>query len=165
MRVHIVVIVAENNAIGKDNALLCHLPDDMKRFKSLTMGKPVIAGRKTYDSIGKPLPGRRNIVISRQAGLKIAGCEVVGSFVDALSICGEASDVAVIGGAEIYRLALPLTDTIHLTRLHATLEGDVFFPSLDPSQWREVACEEHAADERHRYAFAFVTLERIRSAH
>src|SRR5688572_29803091 len=115
----LVVAVAENDVIGKDNALLWRLPDDLKQFKAVTMGKPVIMGRKTYDSIGKPLPGRANIVISRQRGLRIEGCTVVDSLDAAFDTAGAVPDIAVIGGADIYRQALPLADVIYLTEVHA----------------------------------------------
>jgi dihydrofolate reductase len=160
MRISIVVIIAENGAIGKDNALLCRLPDDMKYFKTITMGKPIVMGRKTYDSIGRPLPGRLNIVVSRQADLAIPGCVVVASLKDAIAAAGDVAEIAVIGGAEIYRHALPLANTIYLTRIHASLEGDVFFPPLVDAQWFEAHREYHAADERHVYPFSFITLER-----
>jgi dihydrofolate reductase len=157
----IIVAVAENGVIGADNGLPWRLPDDLKRFKSLSLGKPVVMGRRTFDSIGRPLPGRTNIVVSRQAGLAIEGAIVARSLDDALVAAGAASEVAVIGGAEIFRQALPRTETIHLTRVHARIAGDVFFPELDPAKWREAAVEHHAADERHLYAFSFVTLQRI----
>lgn len=163
MRISIVVIVAENGAIGKDNALLWRLPDDMKHFKTITMGKPIVMGRKTFDSVGRALPGRLNIVISRQSNLVIPGCIVVASLADAIKAAGDAAEVAVIGGAEIYQHALPLTNTIYLTQVHASVAGDVFFPTLPAllaSQWCITHREEHAADDRHAHAFSFVTLER-----
>jgi dihydrofolate reductase len=157
----IIVAAAENGAIGSDNRLPWHLPDDLKRFKALSLGKPVVMGRRTFDSIGRPLPGRTNIVVSRQAGLAIEGVVVAPSLDAALATAGSVPEIVVIGGAEIFRQALPRTDTIHLTRVHARVAGDVFFPELDPAQWREAAVEHHAADERHQYAFSFVTLQRI----
>lgn len=157
----IIVAVAENGVIGADNGLPWRLPDDLKRFKALSLGKPVVMGRRTFDSIGRPLPGRTNIVVSRQAGLAIEGVIVARSLDDALVAAGAASEIVVIGGAEIFRQALSRTDTIHLTRVHARVAGDVFFPELDPAKWRETAVEHHAADERHLYAFSFVTLQRI----
>ena len=157
----IIVAAAENGAIGSDNRLPWHLPDDLKRFKALSLGKPVVMGRRTFDSIGRPLPGRTNIVVSRQAGLAIEGVVVAPSLDAALATAGSVPEIVVIGGAEIFRQALPCTDTIHLTRVHARVAGDVFFPELDPAQWREAAVEHHAADERHQYAFSFVTLQRI----
>lgn len=157
----IIVAVAENGVIGADNGLPWRLPDDLKRFKALSLGKPVVMGRRTFDSIGRPLPGRTNIVVSRQPGLAIDGVTVAGSLDQALAAAGAAPEIVVIGGAEIFRQALPHTATIHLTRVHARVDGDVFFPELDAAKWREVAVEHHAADERHLYAFSFVTLQRI----
>jgi dihydrofolate reductase len=158
--VSIVVIAAENDAIGKGNQLLCHLPDDLKHFKAVTMGKPVVMGRKTYESIGKPLPGRPNIVVTRQRNLAIPGCIVVDSIESAVRAAGDAPEICMIGGAELYRQALPLTHRIYLTRIHAQLDGDVFFPALTMSEWRETHREPHPADERHAYSFTFTTLER-----
>jgi dihydrofolate reductase len=149
--------------IGAGNRLPWHLPDDLTRFKALSMAKPIVMGRRTFDSIGKPLPGRTNIVISRQAGLAIAGVVVTGSLDAALAAAGQVPEIVIIGGAEIFRQVLPRTDLIHLTRVHARVEGNVVFPELDPGQWRESAVEHHAADERHQYAFSFVTLERAAS--
>ena len=157
----IIVAVAENGVIGTNNALPWRLPDDLKRFKALSLGKPVVMGRRTFDSIGRPLPGRTNIVVSRQPGLAIEGALVAQSLAAALAAASGAPEIAVIGGAEIFRQVLPRTATIHLTRVHARIDGDVFFPDLDPAKWRETAVEHHAADERHQYAFTFVTLQRV----
>jgi dihydrofolate reductase len=159
----IIVAAAENGVIGSDNRLPWHLPDDLKRFKALSLGKPIVMGRRTFESIGKPLPGRTNIVVTRQAGLAIAGVVVVNSLDAALAAAGAAPEVVVIGGAEIFRQALPRADVIHLTRVHARIAGDVVFPGLEPGKWRETAVEHHAADERHQYAFTFVTLQRVAS--
>jgi dihydrofolate reductase len=157
----IIVAVAQNGVIGAANGLPWRLPDDLKRFKALSLGKPVVMGRRTFDSIGRPLPGRTNIVVSRQPALAIDGAIVARSLDEALVAAGAAPEIVVIGGAEIFRQALPRTDMIHLTRVHARVDGDVFFPELDPAKWREAAVEHHAADERHLYAFSFVTLQRI----
>lgn len=159
--ISIIVAAAENGAIGSGNRLPWHLPDDLKRFKALSLRKPIVMGRRTFDSIGRPLPGRTNIVVSRQLGLAIEGVVVVQSLDAALAAAGSVPEIVVIGGAEIFRQVLPGTDTVHLTRVHAHVAGDVFFPQLDPAQWREAAVEHHAADERHQYAFSFVTLQRI----
>jgi dihydrofolate reductase len=159
----IIVAAAENGVIGSDNRLPWHLPDDLKRFKALSLGKPIVMGRRTLESIGKPLPGRTNIVVTRQAGLAIEGVVVVNSLDAALAAAGAAPEVVVIGGAEIFRQALPRADVIHLTRVHARIAGDVVFPELDSGEWRETAVEHHAADARHQYAFTFVTLQRVAS--
>ncbi|HKS57975.1 MAG TPA: type 3 dihydrofolate reductase [Steroidobacteraceae bacterium] len=161
--ISIIVALAGNGVIGSDNRLPWHLPDDLKRFKALSLGKPIVMGRRTFESIGRPLPGRTNIVVSRQPGLAIAGTLVAQSLDAALAAAGAAPEVVIIGGAEIFRQALPRTDVIHMTRVHALVAGDVVFPDLDPAQWRETAVEHHAADERHQYAFTFVTLQRAAS--
>jgi dihydrofolate reductase len=161
--ISILVAMAQNGVIGNDNRLPWDLPDDLKRFKALSLGKPIVMGRRTFDSIGKPLPGRTNIVVSRQPGLAIAGVIVAGSLDAALAAAGAVPEIVIIGGAEIFRQALPRTDTIHLTRVHARVAGNVVFPELDPRQWRETAVEHHAADERHQYSFSFVTLQRVAS--
>lgn len=160
--VALVVAADEEGGIGRGGGLPWHLPADLQHFRALTMGKPVIMGRRTWESIGRPLPGRRNVVVSRQPSLQVPGCEVAGSLDDALRLVDDAAEACVIGGAEIYRLALPLADLIHLTRVHARVEADTFLPPLDPQEWRLRSREEHAADERHAYPFSFITLERRR---
>jgi dihydrofolate reductase len=159
MLVSIVVAIAENNVIGRGNELPWRLPDDLKRFKALTLGKPILMGRKTYESIGKPLPGRTNIVISRQLGFRADGCVNVASVDEALAATA-APEIAVIGGAEIYRQILPRTEVIHLTRVHAEVAGDIYFPEIDWHEWLECECEHHPADERHRYAFTYLKLRK-----
>ena len=156
----IVVAVAANNAIGKDNQLLWHLPADLKHFKNITSGHTIIMGRKTYDSIGKPLPNRRNIVITRQTGLQLKGIEVVNSLEEALSLCKTEDEVFIIGGAEIYRQAIPLCDKIELTRVHQEFDADTFFPELDNEVWKEVCKEDRLPDEKNKFAYTFSTLER-----
>lgn len=158
--VSIVVATDAQGGIGLRGSLPWRLPEDLRRFKALTMGGPVVMGRRTWESIGRPLPGRHNIVVSRQSGLAIEGCTVVDSFDAALAAAGAAPEVFVIGGAEIYRLALPVAATIHLTRVHATVGADTFFPGFDSAEWQEVACDEHPADGRHDHAMSFVTLRR-----
>jgi dihydrofolate reductase len=158
--ISIIVALAENGVIGSDKRLPWHLPDDLKRFKALSLGKPIVMGRRTFESIGRPLPGRTNIVVSRRPELALEGTVVAHSLDAALAAAGAAPEVVIIGGAEIFRQALPRTDVIHLTRVHARVAGDVIFPELDPGEWREIAAEHHAADERHQYAFTFVTLQR-----
>jgi dihydrofolate reductase len=157
--VSLVAALARNRVIGAGNRLPWHLPEDLKRFKRLTLGAPVIMGRKTYVSImeqvGKPLPGRRNVVVTRQAGARWDGCEVVHSLAEALAAAGGAPEVFVIGGAELYAQALPLGDRMYLTLLDADYEGDARFPAFDSSDWREVAREPGDG-------FAFVTYERRR---
>jgi dihydrofolate reductase len=160
-RLALIVAVADNGVIGNGNDLPWRLPDDLRRFKALTLDKPVVMGRRTFDSIGRPLPGRRNIVISRQSGLAIEGCEVAGSLAEALALAGPVPEVMVIGGAQIYQQALARADVIYLTQVHATVPGDAHFPELSAAQWQETASEAHPADERHAHAFTFLTLERV----
>lgn len=157
----IIVAVADNGVIGNSNQLPWRLPDDLKRFKALSLGKPIVMGRKTYDSIGRPLPGRLNVVISRQPGLEIPGCTVVTSIDEAIAAAHPAPEIVIVGGADIYRQVLPRVQVIHLTRVHANVAGDVVFPELKEQEWREVAKEYHPADERHAHAFTFSTLERV----
>jgi dihydrofolate reductase len=158
--VSIVVATDDHGGIGLGGGLPWHLPEDLKRFKALTMGKPIVMGRRTHDSIGRPLPGRHNIVISRQPGLRIEGCTVVDSLDAALAAAGPVPEVVVIGGADVYRLALPGAETLYLTRVHADVGADTFFPALDAADWEEVAREERPADERHAHALSYVTLRR-----
>ncbi len=160
MLLSIVVAAAENDVIGDGNGLPWRLPDDLKRFKAVTFGKPVLMGRKTYESIGKPLVGRRNIVVSRQCGLSIEGCVVVSSIDEAAAAAGSAQEVMVIGGAELYRQILPRVDLIYLTRVHAEVHGDTRFPPIVWDDWIELESEYHEADERHAHAFTFLKLAR-----
>jgi dihydrofolate reductase len=160
MTVTIVVAISENHVIGKDNKLLWYLPNDLKHFKNITTGHTVIMGRKTFDSVGKPLPKRRNIIITRQP-ITIEGCEVVNSIEGALALCAGEDEVFIVGGAEIYKLSLHLTDRIYLTIVHKEFEGDSFFPEIDKSEWDEVSCEDHEPDEKNSLPYSFITLERI----
>jgi dihydrofolate reductase len=161
--VSIIVATDDRGGIGRSGKLPWHLPEDLQRFKRVTMGKPIVMGRKTWDSIGRPLPGRQNIVISRQAGFDAPGAIVVGSLPDALRAAGDVPEVCVIGGAEIYRLALPLAQEIHLTRVHALVDADTFFPLLDAAQWEEIGREDRPADGRHAYPYSFVKLVRVKA--
>ena len=162
--VSIIVATDERGAIGRDGGLPWRLPDDLQRFKAFTMGKPIVMGRKTWDSIGKPLPGRHNIVITRQAAFEVPGVTVVASLDEALRAAGDVPEVCIIGGAEIYRLALPRADLIHLTRVHAAVDADTYFPELGAGEWDEVQVEQHAADEKHVYAYSCLELQRRHTA-
>jgi dihydrofolate reductase len=157
----IIVAVADNGVIGSGNQLPWRLPDDLKRFKALSLGKPIVMGRKTYDSIGRPLPGRLNIIVSRRGDLQIPGCTIVSSVTEAIAAAGDVDEIVIVGGADIYRQLLPRVQTIHLTRVHANVDGDVYFPELGPGEWRERTSEYHPADERHAHAFTFSELERV----
>ncbi len=152
--------VARNGVIGRRGELPWHLPADLAHFKRVTQGKPVVMGRRTHNSIGRALPGRRNLVVtSRERG--VAGdCEVVSSLDDALARCADASEVVVIGGAALYAEALGRARRLYLTQVHADVEGDVYLPPLDLDAWTEVERIEHPADARHAHAFSIATLER-----
>ncbi|GAB1462123.1 dihydrofolate reductase [Pedobacter sp.] len=156
----IVVAISANNAIGKNNELLWHMPNDLKHFKNITSGGTVVMGRKTFDSVGRPLPNRRNIVITRQKDLQIDGVEVVNSLNSALELTSNEEKIFILGGAEIYKEALPLTHKIELTRVHQEFDADAFFPELDNETWKEVWKEDHLPDEKNKFAYTFSTLER-----
>jgi dihydrofolate reductase len=157
----IIVAVADNRVIGRGNALPWHLPDDLKRFKAYTMGKPMLMGRRTFDSIGRALPGRRSLVLTHHPESLPAGIEAVASLAAAQAACAGAAELCVIGGAGLFGQALPIADRLELTQVHATPAGDVLFPEYDSRAWREVARSEHPADERHQWPMSFVTLERV----
>jgi dihydrofolate reductase len=158
---------ARNRVIGRDNTMPWHLPADLKHFKALTMGRPVIMGRKTFESIlatlGKPLPGRSNIIISRNRQFTAGGCTVVGSLEQAIASCGTAEEAFVIGGGEIYRQALPLAQRLHLTEIDAEFAGDATFPDFDKAQWHETARSAFPAGEA-GFGYAFVTYEKTAPA-
>lgn len=157
----LVVAVAENDVIGRGNQLPWHLPADLRHFKSLTLGKPVLMGRKTYQSIGRALPGRMNIVLSRSADFRPADCEVVPTLDAARGAAGREPALMVIGGAEIYRQCLPLATRIHLTLVHARIEdGDTIFAGWRGGEWDASSRERHEADDRNAFAYSFITLER-----
>jgi dihydrofolate reductase len=161
--VTLVVARAANGTIGANGSLPWRLPEDLRRFKALTLGKPCIMGRKTWESLPKkPLPGRTNIVVTRDLGLRAEGAVVVHSLADALEYAEAEGpeEIAVIGGAEIFRAALPHARRIHLTEVHAPFDGDVLMPSLDPADWKEAAREERVADPPERFAYSFIMLER-----
>lgn len=160
------VAVADNGVIGRDGALPWRLPEDLRRFKAATIGKPVIMGRKTFDSIGRALPGRLNIVLTRQAGWlpQDPAVQVVPDLDTALAVAGEVSEVTVIGGAQVYALAMPLAGRILLTEVHARPEGDAHLAPFDPQVWQEIARERWPADERHACDMSFVTLTRRAAA-
>lgn len=159
--VSIIVATADNNVIGKDNQLIWHLPADLKHFKQLTMGHPILMGRKTYESIGKPLPGRTSIIITRQEDFRAEGCIVTHSVEEAIAKAKELDEqVYIIGGAEIYKQALPLTDCIELTKIQHHFEGDTYFPEIKNSEWEIVSEENHTPDEKNKYNYTFLTLKR-----
>ena len=161
MLLSMIVAMDKNRVIGADNDMPWHLPDDLKHFKAMTLGKPVVMGRKTFESIGsKPLPGRRNLVISRNPAYSAAGAEVFSSVEDALAQLSDSQEVVIMGGGQLYQQMLPVADKLYLTFVDTQVKGDTLFPEWQPDEWQEVAREWHPADERHPYAFEFVTLVR-----
>lgn len=162
MKLILIAAVANNNVIGGDNKLLWNLPADLKRFKELTMGHTLIMGRKTFESIGKALPGRRTVIVTRQSDYKAEGCEIASDIKDAICKVREESDVFVAGGGEIYRqvIGLHYARRIFMTRVYANFEGDSFFPNIDPEKWELVERDEFQPDEKNPYPFAFLTYKR-----
>ncbi len=159
--IHAIVAIDENGAIGRQGDLLCHLPADMKHFKEVTMGHSIVMGRKTFESFPRrPLPGRQNIVITRNAGWQYPGVTVVHSLEDAIA-AAETDTIFIIGGAQVYEQSLPLVDVLHLTRIHARwASADAFFPAIDMDDWQEVSREHHKSDHKNAYEFDFITLKR-----
>lgn len=161
--ISIIVAIAENRAIGKNNDLLWHIPADLKRFKRITKGHPVIMGKRTWESLPlKPLPGRRNIVITDQPGERIDGCETVYSIEEAAGLCQPGEENFIIGGASVYRQFLPLADRLYLTLVHKNFEGDVFFPEIDYGSWTKVDQEECPPAEGNDFSYTNEIWERIR---
>lgn len=160
MIISLIVAMDRNGVIGSQGGMPWRLPADLRYFKKVTMGKPVVMGRKTFKSIGKPLPGRHNIVLTRSHSFAAPGCTVVHSPAAALTAAGNAEEVMIIGGAEIYRQFLPCSDRIYLTRIDAAFEGDTVFPELRAREWRATWEEAHKADEHHPYSFRWLILER-----
>ncbi|MBB6500015.1 dihydrofolate reductase [Pedobacter cryoconitis] len=160
MIISIIVAIAEDHGIGKDNQLLWHLPADLKHFKNTTSGHTVIMGRKTFDSVGKPLPNRRNIVITRSASLGIPGVEVVNTLEAAIALCDQNEEVFIVGGAEIYKMAMNITDKIYLTVVKGNFDADTFFPAIDPDIWKEESSISHEPDEKNTRGYTFSTLVR-----
>ena len=166
MSIALVLIAAldRNRGIGRDNALPWHLPDDLKRFRALTLGQPVLMGRRTAESLGRALPKRRNLVLTRGARAPFDGMEAVASIDDALALAAaeDAEQRCVIGGGELYALTLPMATRLHLTHVDTLVDGcDAFFPAFEAARWRAVSREAHAADDRHAFAFEFVDYERL----
>ncbi|QIH39307.1 dihydrofolate reductase [Flavobacterium sp. Sr18] len=155
-----IAAVAENNALGKNNELVWHLPNDFKRFKSLTSGHHIIMGRKTFESFLKPLPNRTHIIITRQKEYQAEGCIIVDSIEKALEICPKNEDSYIIGGGEIYNLGMPYADKIDITRVHQEFEADAYFPEIYPKEWQLILSEFNEKDEKHLYDYTFQTLIR-----
>ena len=155
----LIVAIDQNNAIGKDNQLLWHLPKDLSFFKNVTSGNAIIMGRKTFESIGKALPNRRNIVISTQKDLQYAGAEITSSLNAAIELVGNA-DCYIIGGGSIYQQSLTLVDRLYITKVAAKFDADTFFPTINWDEWTLVSKEDHPADEKHAYAFSFCVYDK-----
>ncbi len=159
-RISLIVAMARNRTIGVNNTLPWRCPEDLKHFKALTMGHHMIMGRKTFDSIGKPLPGRITVVVTRNTDLKIEGCIVAHSLRDAIASCAEDDEIFVVGGAELYRQAMPLVDTLYVTEIQQDVEGDAHFPEFDRSEWKEVSREARSQEAPQPLAYHFVTYRR-----
>ncbi|NEV93832.1 dihydrofolate reductase [Psychroflexus sp. YR1-1] len=157
MKITMVAAAAENNALGKDNELVWHLPDDFKRFKAITSHHHIIMGRRTFESFPKLLPNRKHIVITRQREYEKEGVIIVHSLEDALKVSYDQDDVFIIGGGEIYKQAMPYADKIELTRVHDTFDADAYFPEIDESKWKLIQSEYHEKDERHKHDFTYLT--------
>ncbi len=166
IRLAVIVAAAENGVIGRNNALPWHLPQDLRYFKRVTMGKPIVMGRKTFESIGRPLPGRTNIVITRNPDFTAEGVRVVASLDEALRLAGDiaridgAQELVVIGGVEIYKASIPRADRLYITEVHASVKGDAFLPEIDWEHWREVGREHHGASDANPYEYSFVVYNR-----
>lgn len=163
MKLSLIAAVSDNGVIGFKGKLPWKLPADLQYFKKITMGHPIIMGRKTYESIGRPLPGRRNIVLSRVKHLSILGCEVVSTLEAALEKFDQTEEVFVIGGESVYKEALPYAHHLYLTQVHAQVEGDTYFSQYEKSVWKEVSREDHDADEKNEYPYSFVILKACRA--
>ena len=161
MKISILVAASTNNVIGRDGGLPWRLPEDLKRFKQITMGKPMIMGRATWDSIGRALPGRQSIVMTRQEAFAAEGCDVVATIDEALDAAGDVEEVMIIGGGNLYEQFLPKTDRLYFTRVHARIDGDTHFPEIDESEWEQVSEELFPACVDREHAFDMLVLDRI----
>jgi dihydrofolate reductase len=163
--ISLIAAMADNRVIGRDNGLPWRLPADLRHFKALTLGKPIVMGRKTWESLPGLLPGRRHIVITGNRDYHADDCVVVNSIEAAIEAAGDVEEVMIVGGGALYRAMLPRADRLYLTLVHMEVEGDTHFPDFDPSAWRETARESHGADDSNPCPYTFLTLERIAGAH
>jgi len=161
MKVAIIVAMDKQGLIGRNNDLPWKLSADLKYFRRVTMGKPLVMGRNTHESIGRPLPGRKNIIVTSNANYHVDGCTVVSSLDQALLACDDAEEVMVMGGASLYEQLLPQADRVYLTHVNAELEGDTWFPQWNKDQWQEISREDHQADEKNQYPYSFVVYDRV----
>jgi len=159
--ISIIAAIGKNGELGKNNDLIWHLPNDLKRFKQVTAGHHVIMGRKTYESLGRPLPNRTNIIITRNADYKAKGCIIVHSLEEAINAAKEDTNPYILGGAEIYKQAIQIADYLDLTHVDAALDADAFFPEIDKKRWTEIAREDHFKDDKHQYDYSFVTYKKV----
>jgi dihydrofolate reductase len=155
-----IVAFSNNRVIGVNNEMPWHLPNDLKHFKKTTLNKPILMGRKTYDSIGKPLPKRRNLVLTRQQDLQIEGCEVVNSIAQAYELCKNDPELMIIGGADLYEQTLNDTERVYATLVDCDIDGDVYYPKIDLKNWKLINSEKHAQDEKHNYPYSYLQLDR-----
>lgn len=160
MKYSIVVAMDQNQVIGSNNTLPWHLSSDLQHFKKITMGKPIVMGRKTHESIGRPLPGRENIILTRDENYQSEGCIVVNSIVSLDAFCQQHDELMITGGAEIYEMLLPKTQRIYLTEVKTTIDGDTYFPEFDLAHWEETEREDHRADEKNDFDYSFVVLDK-----
>ncbi len=163
MNLSLIAAIADNGVIGLKGKLPWKLPSDLQHFKKITMACPIIMGRKTYESIGRPLPGRRNIVLSRIKHFAVPGCEVFSTLEAALEKLKDAKEIFVIGGESVYKEALPYAQTLYITQVHAQVQGDTFFPTWEKSKWTEVSRENHNADTENEYPYSFIILKANRN--
>ena len=161
MTVSIIVAMAENGVIGRDMDLPWHISADLKRFKALTMGHHIVMGRKTFESIGRLLPGRTTVIVTRQSDYQVDGAVIVNSLEAAQAAATDDSELFIIGGGQVYEIALPLADRLHVTRVHTEVDGDTSFPAVDWDQWELVSAERHGADEKNDYDFTFESYQRM----
>ena len=162
MNVSIVVAMSSNAVIGSNGGLPWHLSADLKRFKSITMGKPIVMGRKTHDSIGKPLPGRENVILTRDDNYQADGCTIINELNDIYKRCSEVDEVMIIGGSQLYAQVLPLAKKLFITEVHAEVDGDTCFPDFDRQQWREIERQDFKANEKNDFDYSFVVLKRVK---
>ena len=160
MIISLIVAMDRNGVIGKDGTIPWHLSSDLQHFRKITMGKPIVMGRKTHESIGRPLPGRENIVVTRDGDFHAPGCTVLHAVEDVFNYCGGTDEIMIMGGADLYKQALDKAGRIYLTEVHTKLDGDTFFPKYDRESWEEVERYDFRADEKNEYDYSFVILEK-----
>lgn len=160
MKIAMIVAMDQQGLIGRDNGLPWRISADLQYFRRTTMGKPIVMGRNTHESIGRPLPGRQNIVVTNQPGYQAEGCDVVHSIDEALDLCRQQEEVMIMGGASLYQQVLPMADKLYLTRVHVTLNGDTWFPDWSAEDWELISREDHQADDKNEYDYTFMQYQR-----